>query len=148
MKVLGVFHYLFALLLLLMVVALLTIESGKAGASIHASNARNLAFLDAYDDRVTGITVIVILGIQFCIEAFLGWSSWRRSKHPDRMMLTLLLSGGSILLSLFSLLRSGFANVEWVDLIYGVTLNATTFLLALWIKRAYDRRRREAEQPQ
>ena len=143
MKVLGIFHYILALLLLAMIALLLVAGVRVLGASIHASGSPDLAFLDEYDDQFTGITGIVILVLQFFTELFTGWSCRRRAKHPDKMLLTLILSGGNVLFSLFSLFSSGLANVEWAGFLYSLTLNVITFMLALWIKRAYDRHRRE-----
>ena len=143
MKALGILHYGFAVLLLLIVAVLLTVETGQLGATLHASKSPELLFLEEYDDQVAGLTAIIILCIQAIIELFIGWSCRWRAKHPDKMLLTLILSGGSVLLSLISLFSSGFINVEWAGFIHSATLNTVTFLLALWIKRAYDRCRLE-----
>ena len=142
MRTLGVFHYALALLLMIMIILLIVAGAERLGAAIHEKNSDSLSALNQLDDEHAGVTAITLLLIQFGIELYLGWSTRRRANRPDKMLLKLLLSGGSVLLTLFSMIRSGLAGTEWAGTVYTLVLNSTTFLLALRIKRAYDRGRR------
>ena len=72
---------------------------------------------------------------------YLGWSTRRKAMRPDKMLLKLILSGGSALMTLFSLFRSVFSGAELGGLLYTLILNLITFLLALRIRFDYERLR-------
>ena len=147
MRVLGILHYVLAVFLLVIIIMILIVGPERLGAAIHERHNASLSALNRVDDRTAGITAIVLLVIQFGIEVFLGWSTRRRSRRPDRMLTKLLLSGGSIVITLYSLIRTGFAGTEWISSLYTLALHTATFLLALWIKRGYDRQRQKPVKP-
>ena len=141
MRALGVFHYALAGFLLLMIILLIVAGPEQLGEAVHQRNDSSLSVLNQYDDEVAGVTVIGLLIIQFGIELYLGWSTRRKALRPDKMLLKLILSGGSVLMTLFSLLRSAFTGAEVAGVLYTLILNLTTFLLALRIKLVYERLR-------
>ena len=124
-----------------MIVLLIIAGPERLGAAVHERNADSLTALNKLDDKTAGVTAIGVLMIQFGIEVYLGWSTRRRALRPDKMLLKLILSGGSVLMTLFSLLRSVFSGAELAGLLYALALNLTTFLLALRIRLVYDRMR-------
>ena len=143
MRALGVFHYALAGFLLVMIVLLIAAGPERLGEAIHRQGSEALASLNRYDDEVAGVTAIGLLLIQFGIEVYLGWSTRRKANRPDKMLIKLILSGGSVLMTLFSVIRSGFSGAELGGLLYTLGLNLITFLLALRIRNTYERLRRE-----
>ena len=143
MRALGVLHYALAAFLLLMIVLLIIAGPERLGAAVHERNADSLTALNKLDDKTAGVTAIAVLMIQFGIELYLGWSTRRKALRPDKILMKLLLSGGSVLMTLFSLIRSGFIGAEWIGPVCTLALNLTTFLLALRIRYVYDRLRGE-----
>ena len=141
MRALGVFHYALAAFLLLMIILLIIAGPERLGAAVHERNSESMSALSRLDDKTAGVTAIGVLMIQFGIEVYLGWSTRRKALRPDKMLLKLILSGGSVLMTLFSLLRSVFSGAELAGLLYALALNLTTFLLALRIRLVYNRRR-------
>ena len=102
MRALGVFHYALAGFLLVMIVLLIAAGPERLGEAIHRQGSDALASLNRYDDEVAGVTAIGLLLIQFGIEVYLGWSTRRKANRPDKMLIKLILSGGSVLMTLFS----------------------------------------------
>ena len=143
MRALGVFHYALAGFLLVLIVLLIAAGPERLGEAIHRQGSDALASLNRYDDEVAGVTAIGLLLIQFGIEVYLGWSTRRKANRPDKMLIKLILSGGSVLMTLFSVIRSGFSGAELGGLLYTLGLNLITFLLALRIRNTYQRLRRE-----
>ena len=146
MRLLGIFHYLLGAFLIWMIVMLFIGGPEMLGALVHEQNSPNFAFLDKYDDWVTGMSFITILMIQAAMELFTGWSCRRKSLHPDKMMLTLLLSGAGVLGSAFTLLKAGFHTNVILDAGYSLLLNLVTFLLAFRIRRDFIRSRKTEAQ--
>lgn len=141
MMALSWFHFAYATVLFIMCI-MLPFVVNEFGAAIHNQNSESLSFLNGYDDRVAGITAIIILGTEMLIELFLGVSCRKKAKHPEKLLLTLILSGGKALYGLISMLLRGTPSGGWIDAIANLVLNTITFLLALWLKTAYDSHRR------
>ena len=141
MMTLSWFHFAFAIVLFIMCF-FLSFAVNELGAAIHRQNSEALSFLDGYDDQVTGLSAITILVIEMCIELFLGFSCRKKAKHPEKLLLTIILSGGKAIYGLISILLCGTSSVGWIDAITSLVLNTVTFLLAIWLKTAYDRHRR------
>ena len=107
------------------------------GAGIRERNSELLPFLNMYDDWDYGMGVIIILFMQMMIELFLGWSCRRKSTRPEKLLLTLVLSGIRILTSLYTLLKSGMDINILMDAGYTLLLNLLTFFLAFRIRREH-----------
>lgn len=145
MNVLGWFHYACAILTALFIALIFLAGVGRFGAELQKSTSPTLEFLKPYDGMVAGVSMIVILVIGLIIESFLGWSCRRKARRPEKITLTIVLSGAQTLFSIVSILRQGFANVYWLDAGYTLALNVVTFSLALWMKAEYRRRLRSGE---
>lgn len=145
MNILGWFHYACAVLTALFIALILLVGVGRFGAELQKSDAPSFEFLKPYDGDVAGVSMIVILVIGMIIESFLGWSCRRKARRPEKITLTIVLSGAQMLFSIISILRQRFANVYWLDAGYTLALNAVTLSLALWIKAEYRRRLRSGE---
>ena len=142
MNVLGWFHYLLMILILLITIPTIIVGPEQFGLMVKEKNNPVLSFLNQYSDEVAGLTAIILLFISVITEFYLGWSCRRKARRPEKLLLTLALSGAKTLFSLFTVLRGGLLSVNWLDTVYSLFLNLITFLLAFWIRREYNRNRK------
>ena len=139
MRLLGIFHYILGILLLLMLILLGTLGPVKFWEAIQARNSIDFAFLDQYDPWVAGMSILTLIFLQAAIELFVGWSCRRKSTRPQKLLLTLILSGISTLTNLFTFIKAGADPIAHLDPAYALLINLITFVLAFLIRREYSR---------
>ena len=137
MRFLGIFHYILGILLLLIVALLGTLGPVKLWEAVQARNSIDFAYLEQYDPWVAGMSILTLLFAQAAIELFVGRSCRRKSTRPQKLLLTLILSGISTLAAVFALLKAGSDPIAYLDPAYALLINLITFLLAFRIRWEY-----------
>ena len=140
MNILGWFHFAWFILALVFIALIVLVGIDRFGTEFQKTSNPMFDSLRVFDGNVAGWSVIFVLAIGMFIELFLWWSCRRKARHPEKIWITLIISGAQILLSVFSMLRKGLANVIWLDSGYTLALNVVTFSLALWMRMEEKRR--------
>ncbi|MBR2259421.1 MAG: hypothetical protein IJ899_19225 [Blautia sp.] len=138
MRLLGIFHYLRAAMLLFLLIVFAAIGPETVWTAIQESNSSPFAYLEKYDAWVAGMSILTLVFIQMATEFFVGWGCRRNSTRPRNLLLMLILSGISSVGSLFSFITAGMTNpINCLDPAYALLINLITFLLSFRIRQQY-----------